>query len=129
MSYGRGDPVEFELNTSDASSEPPALVLRESGSRASRTLAAGERFVLEQLNAHVVKAALPQNDITALIFADTDEGGTLDVADLMAVIGGGASHASFAPNGMAGALGVIPKVIASGPGQIYLTGTGYIMQG
>lgn len=124
---GRGDPVEFEFNSADASTAA-ALVLRQSGDRSSRTLASGERFVMEQLVAHIVAADASSAHITAVITADTDGDGDLDAGDLMAVIGGGSVHASF-PNGMAGALGVIPKVLASASGQIYIAGTGYIMQG
>ena len=127
MSY-RGDPVEFEFSSTDASTAA-ALVLRESGLRASRTLASDERFVLEQVSGYILQAASAEADITAVMTADTDEDGDLDAGDLMVVIGGGAMHAEFGPSGMAGALGIIPKVFASAAGLIRLTGTGYIMKG
>lgn len=124
----RGDPVEFEFVSSDATTAAP-LVLRRSGSRESITLGANERLVIEQMHGYILQNVGPQDDITAQIIADSDEDGDYDAGDLMAVIGGGTVDPSFTPTGMDGALGIIPKVLASAAGFIQLTGNGYIMKG
>ncbi|KKL96783.1 hypothetical protein LCGC14_1841020 [marine sediment metagenome] len=127
MSYDRGDPVEFEVNSADASTAA-ALVLREAGLRTSRTLASDERLVIESVSGYMLAADAASARITAVITADTDEDGDLDAGDLMFAFGGGGFHGSF-PQGMAGALGIIPKVLATASGLVRLSGAGYIMKG
>lgn len=122
MSMGSGSPVEFEFSSADASTAAP-LVLREAGSNAARALAANERLILTSLNA-VIGAA-----ITVRIIADTDGDGDVDAGDSMSILGQGSHSHEFGCHGMSGALGVMPKVIASGAGQIDMTGTGVIVKG
>ena len=128
MSHVRGEPVEFELDTSDASGTAIVLIMRTAGGRTSRSVGAGERLVIEQVSGYILAADAASARITAVIHADSDGDGDLDAGDLMVPFGGGGFHASF-PQGMAGAKGRMPKVLASASGQIRLSGTGYIMQG
>ncbi len=126
--HQRGEPVEFEFSSADASTAAP-IVLRNSGGRDSRTLEADERLVIEQVSGYILQAASAEVDITAVLTADTDGDGDLDAGDLMAVFGGGALAHDFTPSGMSGTLGVMPKVLASAAGLIRITGNGYIMKG
>lgn len=128
MSHVRGEPVEFEVSSADASGTDVVLVMRTAGGRDSRTIAAGERLVIESVNGYIIAADAASARITAVIHADTDGDGDLDAGDLMVAFGGGAFHALF-PQGMAGTLGRMPKVLATASGLVRLAGTGYVMQG
>ena len=128
MSHVRGEPVEFEVNSADASGNAVVLVMRTAGGRSGRTIEADERLVIEQVSGYIIAADAASARITAVIHADTDGDGDLDAGDLMVPFGGGGFHASF-PQGMSGALGRMPKVLATASGLVRLAGTGYIMKG
>lgn len=117
-----GEPVEFELNSTDASTAA-ALVLRSAGGGA-RTLATDERLIIESLNSHITTA-------TAFIFRDDDSGGTLGAHELMVPLGTGVTNVAFTgkEEGISGAKGLMPKVKASGAGQIYIAGVGRVVKG
>ena len=128
MSHTQGEPVEFEFISADAQTSS-VILLRNAGDRGSRTLADDERLVIEQISGYILAADAASARITATLDADTDGDGDLDAGDLMAVFGGGQFAHNYTPNGMAGALGRMPKVDASAAGLIRLAGNGYIMKG
>lgn len=120
-----GKPVEFELNSADASTAA-ALVLREAGARAALTLGAEDRLIIQTVTAKVTTAT------HANIIADTDGDGDLDAGDLMVALFTGGNSIDLSGStggGIAGAKGVVPKVLAQAAGQIYLAGTGVIVRG
>ena len=120
-----GKPVEFELNSADASTAA-ALVLREAGARTSVTLGAEDRLIIQALTAHVVTATYVN------IIADTDEDGDLDAGDLMVVLSTGNNSVDLSGStggGIAGAKGVMPKVLAQAAGQVFIAGVGVIVRG
>ncbi len=125
--FDRGEPVEFEFLSADATTAG-ALVIRTAGG-AARTLASDERLVIDTIDAHIAETASPADNVIAWIIRDTDEDGDLDAGDLLAVLQGGGNHSSFWPTGMAGAKGVIPKVLADAAAQITIAGNGYVMKG
>lgn len=116
----QGEPIEFEFVSSDASTAAP-IVLRTAGSRTSRTLESTERVIVTNINA-VIGA------ITVNLIADSDADGDVDDGDRMAVLGEGAHSPDFGCAGICGAMGILPKVIASGAGAISITGVGVIVR-
>lgn len=117
-----GEPVEFEFNSADAQTAA-VLLMRSAGARTSRTLGAHERLIIQSLVSQITTT-------TAFIFADTDGGGTLDAGDLMVPLGTGNSSIVFdgTGDGIAGAVGVMPKVKAAAAGQIYIAGIGLVVK-
>jgi hypothetical protein len=124
MSCHYGEPVEFEVVSSDATTSLP-LIMRSAGSNVARTLQPEERLVIQQ-----VSAGMADTGGFLMIIRDTDGDGDLDPGDLMGVITGGINgEISFTPSagdGMSGARGRIPRVLAVGAGEVRLAGVGFI---
>lgn len=120
-----GTPVEFEFSSADASTAA-VIVLREAGARASRSLAANERLIVQGLTAVIAAGATPVKMI-----ADTDGDGDVDAGDLMAVLHTGYNDFTIGGTGqgIAGTKAVMPKIKAAGAGQIDISGVGVIVLG
>lgn len=124
MAECQGDPIQFELSSADASAAV-ALTIRRSGSNAAYTLGADERVILQTVNGNVVAG------VTVQVFDDADADGNVDDGERLLVIGPGMSNTVFegVDGGTAGGKGRVPKVKASGAGQIDITGIGAIIKG
>lgn len=121
-----GEPVEFEVSSADASTAVP-FVIRAAGSRATRTLAANEMLLIQSFTAFL---EVGDGSNSARVIADTDGDGDYDAGDLIAAFGEGPTAADFCGtgNGICGAPGVVPKVLAAAAGQIDLAGVGVIVK-
>lgn len=116
-----GEPVEFEFSSADASSAA-VLVMRSSGLRASRALAANERLIIHGFSGVIAAGANPTK-----IIGDADADGNVDAGELMAVLGTGVNN--MADMEMAGEKGAMPKVKAAGAGQVDIAGWGVVVTG
>jgi len=119
-----GEPIEFDLNTSNATAAVP-LVLRSHGDGAERVLAANERMIIYNLGIYANSSVG-----TAVIFADHDGDGLVGTYEALLRFVGTAQNEQFASVlGWAGAIGQIPLVVSLGAGLLTITGQGVIVKG
>lgn len=120
MSCQNGEPIQFEFNSTDATTAAVISIRSEGG--AARTLATDERVIIQSFTGSIAADVL-----NAIIFDDADADGNLDAGELLAVLGLGASSGHDL-NAAAGK-GRVPKVKAAVAGQVYIAGSGVIVKG
>lgn len=116
-----GEPILFELSAANHATAT-AIILRNAGSNAARTLASDERVIIQGYTAVFTAAAT--------LFDDANNNGAVDSGERMAIIGAGSSFINFegTGGGVAGGLGRTPKVLgAASAGDI--AGWGAIVKG
>jgi hypothetical protein len=121
----RGDPVQIEFTSADATTAA-AVSLRHAGGAAISALAANERLIISSISASLAAAVLH-----AEIFNDTDADGNVDAGELLVALSLGPNHWNIgSPDfGTACRLATIPKVKAAVAGAIQIAGVGYLVKG
>lgn len=115
-----GEPINWEFSSADARTAA-AIRIRDAGG-VFRTLAATERVTITSLSQQATAGAQP-----IFLFDDANDDGNVGADELLAVWANG--MAAFAPIIAVATLGKTPKVKATGAGQIYVCGSGYITKG
>lgn len=114
-----GEAIAVELSSADVTTAAP-LAIRQDGAATARSLGPRERVSLTYLVVFVADAAA-----MVTIFSDVDGDSSVDALERMVEVGPGTHTISFGA-GIAGAAGIIPRVIASGAGQVSVTGIGFV---
>lgn len=129
MGYTQGQIVRIELQSADLTTAAELGLFDENGKAV--TLQAHERLVLRDITMNLAAAVG-----IVEIFSDDDDDNTPDSGELLlavsAVTAGGAdlSHRhDFGPEGVAGAIGIVPHAVAGEAGQLHIVGTAYIVNG
>lgn len=129
MGHTQGRVVRIEVSSSDATTAAELGLFDENG--AAVTLESHERLIL-----HSVTVAMLADVGRVAIFSDDDNDNSEDAGERMLVTASETTgavannhHHEFGPEGVAGAIGIVPHVIAANAGQVDITGTGYIMEG
>jgi hypothetical protein len=117
-----GEYVAIEFSSTDATTA--ALVTLKDANQATRTLAANERLLIDDLFADLATAVT-----SADMFSDTANTGTVDAGELIASFNPTSGEFEGGPEGYSIPVGVTPKVKAAVAGKVAISGVGRIVKG
>lgn len=125
----QGKIVRIDLQSADLTTAAELGLYDEDGNAV--TLQPHERLILQELG---ISAEQATDYVT--VFSDDDDDNTVDAGERLMHVGSDTTGTAevntrrqFGPEGLAGALGIVPHVIAAEAGTVTVAGVGYIING